>query len=279
MAVGSDVRWQSVFHMVTVWLTALVATHASGTSTSQHSSAFVWNSIHTRSQQVTIFCNLQFQSSQFEPHHHQSNVPLRLLSPLNLLLPQLLRPHLHPHSRCPSDSSTTHTKGPSAKAPLHTTLPTSTHRNKPHDMRNPARLIAAHLPSTSATHTTTTSSSDNSPTTSSEAGPLNLHFAPIRANTDSSTSSKTSKSSKRSSTSTATIDSLWSASLSRYTFCSSSNSRRSNSDSSTSSTHTRSRKREQKLKPRKSNTTMSSGRHGDEWLFGGWGNVFKGIWR
>ncbi|KAM0801024.1 hypothetical protein BDR22DRAFT_821197 [Usnea florida] len=72
-----------------------------------------------------------------------------------------------------------------------------------------------------------------------------------------------------------TDDSLWSASLSRYSFCSS-NSQKSLSQTSSRST---SRSRSKKDKPRRKRPSSSSGtitrcgRHGDEWLFGGWTNM------
>lgn len=71
-----------------------------------------------------------------------------------------------------------------------------------------------------------------------------------------------------SSTHPSSDDSIWSISLSRYSFCSS-NSRQSS----------RSPKKEKKKRKRRTSTTMQCGRHGDEWLFGGWSDMVKGFWK
>ena len=143
-------------------------------------------------------------------------------------------------------------------------------------MRNPARLLTTHCSSSSNSSPANASPSQDKETTPyfspDTMSPVLHHSTPNRVDTDSSTFTAASA------TSTETSDSLWSTSLSRYTFCSSSISNQSGSPASQCRSCGR-RKRTKRTKSRKSDTTMRSGRHGDEWLFAGWGNVVKGMWR
>ncbi|MCJ1455528.1 hypothetical protein MMC28_005883 [Mycoblastus sanguinarius] len=168
---------------------------------------------------------------------------------------------------------------------------------------NPARLNTTDLPS----------SSTSSPTSSTPPQSLKARFIPIRSKTSPASPSPTPShpsrpqlpysstttsrpSLPRSSTSTTTTtspspsppltrpstdDSLWTESLSRYSFCSSNSQPGSRSPSLTRSIGCRRKEKRSRSRRgrRAENTTMRSGRHGDEWLFGGWRGLVRGIWR
>lgn len=152
--------------------------------------------------------------------------------------------------------------------------------------RSPTQLRTTDLPSSCDTPLSASPMSDSS------SSPLTPRYAPIRSTTaptlpacattpaSPAPSSNYSHSSSPSSTRSSTDDSLWSVSLSRYSFCSSNAQRTGSEQSSRSSSRARTPKRpKDKRQKRPSGTTMQCGRHGDEWLFGGWANIVKGFWK
>lgn len=149
-------------------------------------------------------------------------------------------------------------------------------------MDRPTRLRTTNLPPPSSPSAATLS--NTSIEASADISPC---FAPLHtrrfsstpaASTSVSRSTHTATTSRNSSTtsslSTTDTDSLWSTSLSRYSFCS------VNTYSQLPSRIRRPREeREKGSKPRirRSNTTMTCGRHGDEWLFGNWRGIVRSI--